>query len=128
MPMEIEDGDTAVLQEDEGGTIELDKIPRAEGDDRGHGSDDSGSDVFETRPSPLQRSRKRDSVPQQEQDDKKKLGFNTTYDGFRIHGRILCLVVKRKEATKGKQAEGTGKAMMEDWISSTQAEGAMLED
>jgi len=30
------------------------------------------------------------------QDDKKKLGLNTSYDGFSIYGRILCLVVKRR--------------------------------
>ena len=52
------------------------------------------------------------------QDEKKKLGLTTIYDGFRIYGRILCLVVKRK----GKSSTGrTGQAMVEEWISSTQA-------
>lgn len=65
-----------------------------------------------------------------EEDDKKKLGFNTTYDGFRIYGRILCLVVKRKTSSKGKQAVGgsTGQVMMEEWIASTQAEENRLID
>ena len=54
-------------------------------------------------------------------DDKKKLALNTTYDGFSIYGRILCLVVKRKSTSKGKEvAGGSCQAMMEDWISSTQ--------
>ena len=67
------------------------------------------------------------------EDDKKKLSLNTTYDGFSIYGRILCLVVKRKGTVKGKEAAvgsvESGKAMMEDWISSTQmAEGHMMDD
>lgn len=67
------------------------------------------------------------------EDDKKKLSLNTTYDGFSIYGRILCLVVKRKGTVKGKEAAGgsaeSGKAMMEEWISSTQmAEGQMMDD
>ncbi|KAL8666635.1 MAG: hypothetical protein Q9168_007431 [Polycauliona sp. 1 TL-2023] len=54
-------------------------------------------------------------------DDKKKLGMRTSYDGFSIYGRILCLVVKRRGNVKGKdQAGGVGQAMMEDWIASTQ--------
>ena len=67
------------------------------------------------------------------EDDKKKLSLNTTYDGFSIYGRILCLVVKRKGTVKGKEAAvgsaGSGQAMMEEWISSTQmAEGLMMDD
>ena len=67
------------------------------------------------------------------EDDKKKLSLNTTYDGFSIYGRILCLVVKRKGTVKGKEAAvgsaESGKAMMEEWISSTQmAEGQMMDD
>ena len=67
------------------------------------------------------------------EDDKKKLSLNTTYDGFSIYGRILCLVVKRKGPVKGKEAAvgsaGSGQAMMEEWISSTQmAEGQMMDD
>lgn len=64
------------------------------------------------------------------EDDKKKLGMKTTYDGFSIYGRILCLVVKRKGTGKGKEvAGGTGQAMMEEWISSTQmGDGQMMDD
>jgi hypothetical protein len=62
-------------------------------------------------------------------DDQKKMSFNTTYDGFSIYGRILCLVVKRRGVAKGKDpAGGSGQAMMEDWIASTQMGDAQLAD
>lgn len=63
-------------------------------------------------------------------DEKKKLALNTTYDGFSIYGRILCLVVKRKGTAKGKEvAGGSGQAMMEEWISSTQmGQGQMMDE
>ena len=63
-------------------------------------------------------------------DDKKKLGMDTTYDGFSIYGRILCLVVKRRGTAKGKGMVGsTGQAMMEEWITSTQMqEGQMMDE
>lgn len=63
-----------------------------------------------------------------EEDGKKKMALDTVYDGFSIYGRILCLVVKRSGAAKGKEGAGQGQAMMEDWIASTQAEGGMMED
>ena len=64
------------------------------------------------------------------EDDKKKLALGTTYDGFTIYGRILCLVVKRKGNVRGKEvAGGAGQAMMEEWIASTQAvEGQLMDD
>jgi hypothetical protein len=40
------------------------------------------------------------------QDDKKKLGLNTSYDGFSIYGRILCLVVRRRGARSAGGSEG----------------------
>ena len=58
----------------------------------------------------------------EDQDDKKKLAMNTSYDGFSIYGRILCLLVKRKG--KRAQVQGIpagGSQMMEQWVS-TQAE------
>lgn len=55
------------------------------------------------------------------EDDKKKMKLYTTYDGFSIYGRILCLVVKRGGLARGKEpVRGTGQAMMEEWITSTQ--------
>lgn len=64
------------------------------------------------------------------EDDKKKLKLYTTYDGFSIYGRILCLVVKRRGSAGGKESvRGTGQAMMEEWITSTQrSEPQMMDD
>jgi hypothetical protein len=45
--------------------------------------------------------------------DGKKLGMDVSYEGFAIYGRVLCLMVKRRD---GKPQ----RAMMEDWIASTQ--------
>jgi hypothetical protein len=50
--------------------------------------------------------------------DDKKMAMNTSYDGFAIYGRVLCLVIKRRETGKGRQ--GAGQVMMEEWITSTQ--------
>ncbi|KAL8731801.1 MAG: hypothetical protein Q9181_004178 [Wetmoreana brouardii] len=65
-----------------------------------------------------------------EDDDKKKMALNTSYDGFSIYGRILCLVVKRRGKVKGKESYGgAGQAMMEEWIASTQTpDGQMTDD
>ncbi|KAI9733080.1 MAG: hypothetical protein M1834_003626 [Cirrosporium novae-zelandiae] len=56
--------------------------------------------------------------------DEKKKGMKTIYDGFAIYGRILCLVVKRTGGSRSiggpGSSQGGGKAMMEEWITSTQ--------
>ncbi len=54
-------------------------------------------------------------------DDKKKMAMDTSYDGFSIYGRVLCLIVKRKDQ-KGKGTANSipGQAQIEDWITSTQ--------
>ena len=49
-------------------------------------------------------------------DDKKKLAFNTTYEGFNIWGFVLCLLVDRKGA-KSQSGDGHAQALMEEWIS-----------
>lgn len=89
-------------------------------------SDEEDVDAQETLSS-------RDNVRGEEDgkgDDKKKMGMNTTYDGFSIYGRILCLVVKRRGSAKGKErGSGTGQAVMEEWIASTQMqEGQMMDE
>lgn len=79
-------------------------------------------------------------------DDKKKLAMDISYEGFAIYGRVLCLVVKRRDGpgsitsststAKGKGVAGApsgrggragqqaaapgGQAVMENWITSTQ--------
>ena len=55
-----------------------------------------------------------------EDDDKKKLGFKTTYEGFSIWGWVLCLLVERKGGP-GKQSAGSdAQALMAEWISTQQ--------
>jgi len=79
---------------------------------------------------PYAKRRKDADLPQGEEqgDDKKKMTMDTTYDGFAIYGRVLCLVVKRKE-TKGKgPAKSGGQVMMEDWIISTQMPPPEVDD
>ncbi|KAH7320029.1 hypothetical protein B0I35DRAFT_226644 [Stachybotrys elegans] len=59
-------------------------------------------------------------------DDKKKLAMDISYEGFAIYGRMLCLVVKRRDTaaqrsrTKATTDRPAGQASVENWISSTQ--------
>ena len=94
------------------------------------GSEDEG---FQAQKEPPSRRKNPQSVPDEAgtvEDDKKKMAMNTTYDGFSIYGRILCLVVKRRGTSKGKQlVGGAGQAMMEEWITSTQLrENQMMDE
>jgi hypothetical protein len=64
------------------------------------------------------------------QDDKKKMGLNTSYEGFSIYGRILCLVVKRRgtrNGAGGPAAPVSSQQMLENWVS-TQAAGQVDDD
>jgi len=69
----------------------------------------------------------------EDEDDKKKVGLKTSYDGFSIYGRILCLVVKRRGGNKGRMpgasANEAGQQMLESWVSTQAAQdGVMLDD
>nr|OQO19369.1 hypothetical protein B0A51_13118 [Rachicladosporium sp. CCFEE 5018] len=64
-------------------------------------------------------------------DDKKKLALNTSYDGFSIYGRILCLIVKRKGKKTPAHASApavAGSQMMENWVSTQAAQETGLDD
>ena len=61
-------------------------------------------------------------------DDKKKLALKTTYDGFSIYGRILCLIVKRKGKKAAPGTVSGGSQMMEEWVSTQVAQEAGLMD
>ena len=102
--------------------------PKEESSEELFVSDDSGEDT-QAQGEPGRKSQKA-VMGEEIDDDKKKLALNTTYDGFSIYGRILCLVVKRKGNAKGKEtAGGAGQAMMEEWIASTQmGEGGMMDE
>jgi len=96
-------------------------------------SEGSEDEQFQAQGDPLPTNEKKESVPigqGDREDDKKKMALNTTYDGFTIYGRILCMVIKRRGSARGREQAGvSGQAMMEEWIASTQAgEGQMMDD
>jgi hypothetical protein len=63
-------------------------------------------------------------------DDKKKMAMDISYEGFAIYGRVLCLVVRRRDnpknplkasaASTGGAVKPSGQANMDNWITSTQ--------
>ena len=112
------------VQEDEASS----RLPKAESREELFVSDESEAEASTTKA----QDKDKDTIMANagDGDDKKKLALNTTYDGFSIYGRILCLVVKRRVTTKGKELPGgSGQAMMEEWISSTQmGEGQMVDE
>jgi hypothetical protein len=68
-----------------------------------------------------------DNPVPQGNDGKKKMAMDVSYEGFSIYGRVLCLVVRKKDRsnqrTTGKGRSGSqtgGQARMENWITSTQ--------
>ena len=70
---------------------------------------------------PSAKRRKGTDLPRdEEQGDDKKMAMDVSYDGFSIYGRVLCLIVKRKDARVKGPAKTAGQLMMEDWIASTQ--------
>lgn len=134
---------TDILQEDEDDeVVELYNIPAANtGSKRkAQGEDDEAlilsSDeepAFQTQEERGSKRHKRAATrPQpasEEVDDKKKLAMNTSFDGFRIYGRTLCLVVKRKGRTTAREdAPLGGSQMMEKWVSTQAAQEAGLEE
>lgn len=83
------------------------------------------SAAFSTQPPPKRTKSTAIDEEEEPSDDKKKMGMHTTFDGYSIYGRILCLIVKRRGdglamAASGKKQAG-GQASMENWIASTQA-------
>lgn len=119
-PMEIaDDGEPPMLREesDEDVKANMEDIPSID-EPSGYGT---ANDAIRIEEDGLDAANSGTS-PDLNCDEKKKMGLNTIYDGFQIYGRILCLVVKRKDGSRGKQSGGGGgQAMVEEWISSTQA-------
>jgi hypothetical protein len=96
--------------DDEMDLIALDKIPSAQ---------DSVEDDEPPQKRALNSGRQQ-PVEELEEDDKKKLAFRTSYEGFSIWGWVLCLLVDRKGGP-GKKASGIdAQALMAEWITSTQ--------
>ena len=149
-PIEVEDGPAILREESEEDGLNLNDLPEIEDDiedslfveDTGTrrskrsrapnaSSPPESSPDSEALVEPLPKRRKdKEVVPgAEEDDDKKKMAMDTFYDGFSIYGRVLCLVVKRKDK-KGKGLAGLtgGQAMMEEWITSTQMPAMPDED
>jgi len=126
-----------IRDEEDEDAIALADIPEAVNvdDATGQGSDGDESTLFVTGRSAQRRAPNAASIQagsggnyEEALDDKKKLGLKTSYDGFSIYGRILCLVVKRRGRTQGgAMAPASSQQMMEHWVS-TQAAADMIDD
>lgn len=128
--------DPIIIQEEDEEGANLSDIPLAEAEqeprrsarakpgrhDENQQSDDSDEDLFV----PEAAMTEQDNV---EQDDKKKMGLDTSYDGFSIYGRILCLVVKRRgvRSNAASGAPASSQQMLENWVS-TQAAGSIEDE
>lgn len=151
-PIDVDDDTAApVLREEDEEDISLDNIPEAGAAGQGKrprespesGSEfDGDSDVESVHGSaPPSKRARQDETPDEEveDEDKKKMAMDISYEGFAIYGRVLCLVVKRREpagrrppaaaaAAAGAGEKPTGQAMMENWISSTQVPAGMEDE
>lgn len=145
-PIDVDhDAPGVVAEEDE--DVDLEAIPEAPSarDENASlfvqsSSEAEDDDFFQTQKAPAaKRKRKQQSKDPIEideadesgleyEDDKKKLGLQTQYDGFSIYGSTLCLIVKRRGVTAPKETgPSTSQAMMENWVS-TQVNTLGLED
>jgi hypothetical protein len=93
-------------------------------------SEDEGFQTMDGQPD---LKRRRQHGDEGGEDDKKKLGLDTSYDGFSIYGRILCLVVKRRDGSSkgripGASTDQAGQQMLENWVSTQAANEGMLND
>lgn len=121
-------------------------VPGSDEFESHHSEDDDGDGLFVDQDSdeagdtarPPAKRRKDDASAAEDEggrDEKKKMAMDISYEGFSIYGRVLCLVVKRREggggggnkgkgvagrAKTGQSAPPGGQAMMENWITSTQ--------
>ncbi|KAL4754224.1 hypothetical protein BDW72DRAFT_167001 [Aspergillus terricola var. indicus] len=112
--------DTGILVEsDSESELNMDAIPRADSEEEDNAAE--GQRAKRKRNEQLQESH---------EGEDKKMRFRTNYEGFNIHGWMLCLLVTRKgnkEKARVEAAEPKRQALMEEWIS-TQAQGDLDED
>lgn len=146
-PVDVDDADFAPIrieeESDDEESVDLSAIPTADTPggakrDRDFAAGDSvlggeaeGAAIEVDSEGDEPPSKRRREVPgldsDDEGEDKKKMAMDVSYEGFAIYGRVLCLVVKRRDAgTKSNQSSAsgsgatTGQAKMENWITSTQ--------
>lgn len=147
-PIDVDTAGPIIREEDEE-DISLDNIPEAS--DVGQSKrpreipesgsefeDDSDVESVHGSAPPSKRARQGEAPSDEgEDDDKKKMAMDISYEGFAIYGRVLCLVVRRREpadrrspaaAVAGAGEKPTGQAMMENWISSTQVPAGMEDE
>ncbi|KAG6097163.1 hypothetical protein E4U31_005199 [Claviceps sp. LM219 group G6] len=142
VPVDVDGGQeiAAILREedsDDGGNERLSEIPVARSKRRRDtttsdlqteesGGSDNAIDLDSDTEQPVT---KRARIPsalgedasEGEEDDKKKLAMDVSYEGFAIYGRVLCLVVRRREnKTQRLRQDAEGQANMDNWITSTQ--------
>ncbi|KAL4735534.1 hypothetical protein BDV11DRAFT_32684 [Aspergillus similis] len=112
--------DTGILVEsDSESGLNMDAIPRA-------GSEEEDN-VTEGQSA---KHKREEQLQEPHEGEDKKMRFRTNYEGFNIHGWMLCLLVTRKgnkEKARAGAAEPKRQALMEEWIS-TQAQGDLDED
>lgn len=101
------------------------KRPRNRPDDEFGASEDETTSAVEVDSDAEEPPQKR--LREDNADDKKKMDMDVSYEGFAIYGRVLCLVVRKRDNPRkrapGKAASGlqpAGQAKMENWITSTQ--------
>jgi hypothetical protein len=143
----VDEGDEipAVLLEEDGEEVSLQDIPELDtagtGTKRSRGEDNdddehifvqSEEDDEEEDPAPKRRKKKTkvtdETSKEQDDEDKKKLGMKTSYEGFSIYGRILCLIVKRKGVKKSAGGNSAGTQMLENWVSTQADNEGVLDD
>jgi hypothetical protein len=142
----VDEGDEipAVLLEEDGEEVSLQDIPELDTAgsrtkrQRGGDNDDEehifiqSEDDEEEDPAPKRRKTNTkvmdDTSKELEDEDKKKLGMKTSYEGFSIYGRILCLIVKRKGVKKSAGGNSAGTQMLENWVSTQADNEGVLDD
>jgi hypothetical protein len=68
-----------------------------------------------------------DQAHQRRQRDDRKLVPRTTYSGFSIHRKVLCLVVKRRISAAPASKHRSSQQMMENWVLTQAAHGTLDE-
>lgn len=86
------------------------------------GGDDAIEEEHDQDDAQLQEKRmssKRLRMARQREDmNEPKPTFNASYNGFRIGGWTLCLLVTRRHRSRQPRDSASGQALMEEWISS----------
>lgn len=145
-PIDVDDDTPTIVQEEneDADLAVIPEAPKSSGDKIESlfvqsSSEDEDDDFFQTQKAPATKRRRKQQGTEpievediesnaDDEDDKKKLGLQTNYDGFGIYGSTLCLIVKRQGVTAPKDTgPSTSQAMMENWVS-TQVNMLGLED